>query len=150
LCSQDFAVAPDILSSPEIQAFASGFPVLILHVLVTFGLLGLGATVYAWLTPWKEIRLIREGNAAAAVAFGGVLLGLAIPLAVSLSVSTSARDILVWGAATLVIQLLAFRVVDVILTGLPQRIQDGEISASVLLVAAKLATALILAAALAG
>lgn len=143
-------MAPDILSSAEIQAFASGFPVMILHVLVTFGLLGLGAAVYAWLTPWKEIRLIREGNAAAAVAFGGVLLGLAIPLAVSLSVSTSARDILVWGVATLVIQLLAFRIVDVILTGLPQRIQDGEISASVLLVAAKLATALILAAALAG
>ncbi len=143
-------MAPAILSSPEIQAFASGFPVMILHVLVTFALLGLGATLYAWLTPWKEIPLIREGNAAAAVAFGGVLVGLAIPLAVSLSVSTSARDILVWGAATLVLQLFAFRIVDLILTGLPQRIQEGEISAAVLLVSAKLATALILAAALTG
>lgn len=143
-------MAPAILSSPEIQAFATGFPVMILHVLVTFALLGLGATLYAWLTPWKEIPLIREGNAAAGVAFGGVLIGLAIPLAVSLSVSTSARDIAVWGAATLVLQLFAFRVVDLILTGLPQRIQEGEISAAVLLVSAKLATALILAAALTG
>ena len=140
----------DTLSSPEVQAFASGFPVLVLHLVVTFGLLGLGATVYALLTPWKEIALIRDGNAAASVAFGGVLLGLAIPLAVSLSISTSTRDIVLWGVATVVLQLLAFRVVDAILTGLPQRIQDGEVSAAVLLVAAKLATALILAAALTG
>ena len=37
-----------------------------------------------------------------------------------------------------------------LLTGLPQRIQENETSAAVLLVAAKLATALILAAALTG
>jgi len=138
------------LTSPEVQAFASGFPVLVVHLLVTVGLLGLGAAVYATLTPWKEVRLIRQGNAAAAVALGGVLLGLAIPLAVSLSVSTTVRDIVIWGVATLVLQLAAFRLVDLFLTGLPQRIQRGEIAAAVLLVSAKLATALILAAALTG
>jgi putative membrane protein len=37
-----------------------------------------------------------------------------------------------------------------LLTGLPQRIREGEVSAAVLLVGAKLATALILGAALAG
>jgi putative membrane protein len=140
----------DALTSPEVQAFASGFPVLVVHLVATLSLLAGGAVIYGLLTPWKEIGLIREGNSAAAVAFGGVLLGLAIPLAVSLSVSTSVRDILLWGLATLILQLLAFRVVDLVLTGLPQRIQDGEVSAAVLLVAAKLATALILAAALTG
>ncbi|WP_269515095.1 DUF350 domain-containing protein [Brevundimonas subvibrioides] len=140
----------ETLTSPEVQAFASGFPVLVLHMVVTFALLGAGAVVYGLLTPWKEIALIREGNAAAGVAFGGVLIGLAIPLAVSMSVSTSVVDIALWGVATLVLQLLAFRVVDLLLTGLPQRIQDGEVSAAVLLVSAKLATALILAAALTG
>lgn len=138
------------LSSPEVQAFAAGFPIALMHAAVTIGLLALGATIYALLTPWKEIALIREGNAAAGVAFGGVLIGTAIPLAVSLSVSTSVRDIAIWGVATIVMQLLAFRVVDMILTGLPQRIQDGEVPAAVLLVAAKVSTALILAAALTG
>lgn len=140
----------ETLTSPEVQAFASGFPVLVLHMVVTFALLGAGAVVYGLLTPWKEIALIREGNAAAGVAFGGVLIGLAIPLAVSMSVSTSVVDIALWGVATLVLQLLAFRVVDLLLTGLPQRIQEGEVPAAVLLVSAKLATALILAAALTG
>ncbi|MBN8529435.1 MAG: DUF350 domain-containing protein [Caulobacterales bacterium] len=146
----DMSALNDVLSSPEVQAFASGFPVMVLHLGVTLGLLILGALIYALLTPWREIALIRDGNPAAAVAFAGVLLGLAIPLAVSLSVSTSVRDVALWGVATLVLQLLAFRIVDLILTGLPQRIQDGEISAAVLLVGAKLATALILSAALTG
>lgn len=140
----------NVLTSAEVQAFASGFPVLVMHLVVTLLLLAAGATVYALMTPWKEVALIREGNPAAALAFAGVLLGLAIPLAVSLSVSTSVRDITIWGVATLVLQLLAFRVVDLLLTGLPQRIKDGQMSAAIVLVGAKLATAVVLSAALTG
>ena len=139
-----------VLESAEVQAFATGFPTTMAHLGVTLGLMVGGAILYAMLTPWKEITLIRQGNAAAAVAFSGVLVGLAIPLAVSLSVSTSINDIVLWGVATVFIQLLAFRIVDMILTGLPQRIREGEIAAAVLLVGAKLSTALILAAALTG
>ncbi|MGH7027648.1 DUF350 domain-containing protein [Brevundimonas sp.] len=146
----DSSSLPSVLSSPEVQAFATGFPVLILHLIVTFGLLGMGATVYALLTPWREVALIRQGNLAAAVAFAGVLVGLAVPLAMSMSVATSIRDIVIWGVATVVLQLLAFRVVDILLTGLPQRIEKGELPAAIVLAGAKLATALILAAALTG
>ena len=146
----DSSTLTQVLESPEVQAFATGFPTTVAHLAVTLGLLGAGAVIYALLTPWKEIALIREGNAAASVAFAGVLVGLAVPLAVSLSVSTSVRDIVIWGVATVVLQLLAFRIVDLVLTGLPQRNQDGEIPAAVLLVGAKLATALILSAALTG
>lgn len=139
-----------VLESAEVQAFATGFPTTLAHLGVTLALLVAGAILYALFTPWKEIALIREGNAAAAVAFSGVLLGLAVPLAVSLSASTSLKDIVLWGAATVVLQLLAFRIVDLLLTGLPQRIREGEVAAAVLLVGAKLSTALILAAALTG
>ena len=138
----------NVLSSAEVQAFASGFPVMVAHLIVTLLLLAAGAAVYVLMTPWKEISLIREGNPAAAIGFAAILVGLAIPLAVSLSVSTSVRDILIWGVATVVLQLLAFRVVDLLLTGLPQRIEKGEVAAAVVLAGAKLATALILAAAL--
>lgn len=138
------------LISPEIQAFVGGFPVLLIHAGTTFALLAGGAAVYALLSPWKEVDQIRQGNPAATVAFGGVLLGLAAPLAVSLSVSSSTLDILIWGAVAVVMQLLAFRLVDLVLTGSPQRVRDGDLSAAVLLVSARLATALILAAALTG
>lgn len=138
------------LSSPEVQAFASGFPIMLLHTLVTVLMLLAGATLYALITPWKEISLIREGNPAAAVAFGGVLVGLAIPLSVSLAVSSSVREIFIWGVATVLLQLLIFRLTQALLAGLPDRIREGEISAAVLLVSAKLATAIVLSAAVTG
>jgi len=138
------------LQSPEIQAFATGFPITLLHAGMTILFLVIGAGVYILLTPQKEITLIREGNVAAAVSLGGMLVGLAIPLAVSLSASTSAVEIGLWGAATIVVQLLVFRLTDLVLHGLPKRIQDGEMAAATLLVGVKLATAIILAAAMAG
>lgn len=135
------------IPSPEIQAFASGFPVFLAHAGVTVFILLAAAALYVLLTPHKEITLIREGNTAAAVSLGGVLLGLAIPLSASLRASTNVIEIGLWGAVTVVVQLLVFRLVDMLLRGLPRRIQEGEMSAAALLVGAKVATALIIAAA---
>ena len=133
--------------SPEIQAFATGFPVFLLHAGVTVVILFLAAAVYILLTPHKEITLIREGNAAAAISLGGVLVGLAMPLASSLKASTNVLEVALWGVVTVFVQLLIFRLVDLVMRGLPKRIQEGEISAAALLVGAKIATALIVAAA---
>lgn len=135
------------IASPEIQAFAAGFPIFLAHTGVTVLILLAAAALYVLLTPHKEIALIREGNEAAAVSLGGVLIGLAIPLAVSLASSSNLIEIGLWGAVTVIVQLLVFRLVDLILHGLPKRIQDGEMSAAALLVGAKIATALIIAAA---
>ena len=136
--------------SSEIQAFASGFPITLMHAGISLGLLIVGCFLYGLLSPYKEVQQIREGNSASAVSFGGVILGLAGPLAMSLNASTSAIELAVWGAAVVVVQLLVFRIIDLLLTGLPQRVREGEIAAAGLLVAAKLAAAMILAAAVAG
>jgi putative membrane protein len=144
---------PDLLipelTSPEVQAFAMGFPLTLMHAGITVLMLLFGSILYALLTPYKEISAIRDGNAAAAVAFGGVIVALAVPLAVSLQASTSWREIVIWGLASVLVQLLVFRITDFVLAGLPARVQEGEVSAAVLLVAAKLACAIILAAAVA-
>jgi putative membrane protein len=138
---------PHELQSPELQAWAAGFPLALLHAGVTLLILVAGSALYALITPHREIQLIREGNAAAAVSFGGMLVALGIPLAVSLASSHSLLDIGLWGVATLFVQLLVFRLTDFLLHGLPQRIQEGEMAAAALLVCAKLATAIVLAAA---
>jgi putative membrane protein len=136
--------------APELQAFALGFPTALLHTAISFVLLILGSWLYAKLTPYREIDAIREGNAAAAVSYSGVIAGLALPLAASMHASTTTIEVIIWGAATVAVQLLAFRVIDFLLSGLPQRAQDGEVSAAVLLVAAKLGGAILLTAAVAG
>jgi len=136
--------------TPEIQAFASGFPLTLLHAGVSLLMLTLGSVVYALLSPYKEIDLIRQGNAAGSISFGGVVIGLAIPLAVSLSASPTVLEVVVWGLAVTAVQLLLFRLTDLALRGLPDRIREGDVSAVGLLAAGRLATALLLAAAVAG
>jgi len=140
---------PSQLQSPELQAWAVGFPMTLLHAAVMLIILVVGAALYALITPHREIPLIRQGNAAAAVSFGGVLMGLAAPLAVCLVRSTTVGDLALWGVTALLVQLAVFRLLDLLLHGLPQRIADGELSAAALLVSAKLAAAMILAAAIA-
>ena len=136
--------------SPEIQAFTNAILIALGHAGLTLVLLVTGAVLYALMTPHKEISLIRDGNAAAAVSFGGVLVALALPLALSMTASATALEIGLWGSMTVAVQLLAFRLTDMVLAGLPQRIREGEVAAAVLLVSAKLATAIVLAAAVAG
>ena len=133
--------------SPEIQAFAAGFPIFLAHASLTVAILFAAAALYVLLTPHKEIALIREGNTAAALSLGGVLVGLALPLSASLKASTNIIEVALWGAVTVIVQLLVFRLVDLILRGLPRRIQEGEVSAAALLVGAKIATSLVIAAA---
>jgi putative membrane protein len=96
---------PPQLQSPEIQAFASGLPLTLMHAAITLVMLVVGTALYALLTPHKEIKLIREGNAAAALSLGGVMVGLAIPLATSLKASVSPLEIVLWGVSTIAVQL---------------------------------------------
>ena len=128
-----------------IQSLISGVPVLALHLVTTFAMLIGGMGIYMWITPYEDLKLVREGNSAAAVALGGAFLGLAIPLAGSLAGSVTSLDILFWGLATVVVQLVSFKVVDWVLHGLPKRIADGQMSAAIFLAFVKVSVGAIVA-----
>jgi putative membrane protein len=138
------------LQSPELDAWASGFPVVLLHAGVTLAIFAAGAALYALLSPQREFQLVREANPAAALSFGGVLVGLALPMAFALAASTSLLEIALWSLSTAVVQLFLFWLVDLVFHGLPQRVREGDIGAAALLAGARLATAGLLAAAVAG
>lgn len=133
-----------------LDSFVAGFPILMLHSSVTIAMLIAGVLLYIWITPWDEMALIRDGNTAAAVSLGGAIIGLAIPLAFAMSASVSVYEILIWGPFTLLLQIIAFRIADLLLRNLPSRIEAGEIGAATLLVSIKLAVAAINAAAVSG
>ena len=130
-----------------IHSFLVGFPVLILHSSVTLAMLAVGVWFYIKITPYDEIELIRAGNSAAAASLAGAIIGLAVPLALSMASSVTIWEILIWGPVTLFLQLIAFRFTDLMLKDLPKRITDGEMGAALLLISIKLAVAAINAAA---
>jgi len=132
-----------------INAFVAGFPDFIIQLGVALGLFVASITIYVLMTPHKELALIRAGNPSASLAFGGVVVGLAIPLGSCLAHSFGVLDLLIWGVVTLLIQLLAFRFADMFLRGLPRRIAEGDVAAAVFLMSVKIGLALILSGAVA-
>lgn len=131
-----------------IQSFVKGFPQFLIHGGVTLALLVAGCVVHVLLTPMKEMRLIRAGNVSAGISVGAVIVGLAVPMSACLATATTVYDILIWGVVAILLQLLAFRVADLLLHDLPKRIERDEVGAALVLAGVKLAAAMVMAAAL--
>lgn len=135
--------------SAPINAFVAGFPDFVIQLGAAIGLFIASLVIYVLMTPHKELALIRAGNPSASLAFGGVVVGLAIPLGSCLEHAYGLLDLLIWGVVTLLLQLLAFRFADMLLRGLPRRIAEGDVAAAVFLMSVKIGLALIIAGAVA-
>jgi putative membrane protein len=133
---------------PVIDSLLAGVPVLLLHFLVTLFMFGFSLWLYTLVTPHNELGLVRLGNTAAALSLGGAGLGLALPLGICLYSAVNIWDILLWGSVALLLQIAAFKLLDLILSDLPKRIAQNEMSAAYLLVLLKVALAYLLASAL--
>ncbi|MDQ7044387.1 MAG: DUF350 domain-containing protein [Sulfurimonas sp.] len=92
--------------------------------------------LYALVTPYDDYKLIfEENNTAAAVGFGGAILGLSIPLYSALISSVSYIDFLIWALVATVIQLILALVMTRIKGkfALEQKINDGVVSVGILM-----------------
>ena len=95
--------------------------------------------IYIWVTPHPEIKLIRENNLAAALAFAGSLLGFCLPLASAIANSVALVDCVAWGVIALIIQIAIFYLVRLPIPKISERIENGEMASGLWLGAASLA-----------
>lgn len=132
------------------DSLMTGLPFFLLHSSVTFLMLGAGLYIYVRITPFDELALIRSKNNAAAITLGGAIVGFAIPLAASLKTSLNLWDIVIWGFVTLVLMLISYRIIDILVRDLAERVEANELGPAVLLASIKVAVGLIAAASVAG
>ena len=102
--------------------------------------------IYGLITPYEEVRLISEGNAASAYSYGGALLGFAIPLAGAISHSVGVLDMIIWAGLALVIQVITFLIVRLVMPHIVSDIPDNKVSCGVFLGVLSLAAGIINAA----
>jgi putative membrane protein len=124
----------------------NGIPPFLAYFAVAIILVLIFVRIYTWVTPQDELALIKANNAAAALAFGGALIGFALPLASAITHSLSLLDCAVWGAVALIVQVLTFVVLRIAIRQLPERINQGEIATGTFSAAAAIAVGLINAA----
>jgi putative membrane protein len=126
-----------------LQQSITGFPAFIIHLAAALGMLAMFLFIYAMITPYREFRLIRDGNIAAAISLSGAMIGFTIPLAKAVAQSGSLLDMLMWGGIALVVQLLAYAVVRMMIPAIAKDIPDGKIAQGAFLGALSLATGLL-------
>jgi putative membrane protein len=120
--------------------------------LVYFGIASIAVVIflaiYVTVTPHHEFRLIREGNAAAAISLGGAILGYTIPLAKAVSQSGGILDMLLWSGVALVAQLVAYGITRLVLPHLSSHVNEGKAASGIFLAAISVAIGLLNAAAM--
>ena len=130
----------------SVAASIAGLPSFLLYLATAAVLTGVYGVLYGLVTAHNELRLIRENNTAAAIAFSGSLLGFVIPLASAIAYSVSLGDCLIWGVVALLVQVLTYFGLRLGIDRLSDRIADGEIGAGTWLGAGSLAAGILNAA----
>ncbi len=124
----------------------AGLPYFAAFFGVSLLLLTICLALYVVITPYPEIKLIREGNAAAAASLGGVIIGFALPLASVVVNSVSLLDMLLWSAVALFVQLVAFAGVRLMVPAIARNVSEGQVSSGILAGAMAIALGLLNAA----
>ncbi|MBM6618947.1 DUF350 domain-containing protein [Bacillus suaedaesalsae] len=85
-----------------------------IYALTALGVFIAAMLIIVLVTRHKEFELIGKGNQAAALSFGGKLLGIAFVLGSAITNSVSLLDMVIWGVVGLVAQLLFFFISELI------------------------------------
>jgi len=96
-------------------------------------LLVVALTIYVQLTPYHEIRLIRQGNRAAAYSLGGTAIGMAIVLYSTASGTLNVVELAAWGGIGLIGQVVVFLAVSLLIPGLRQGLESDKEGYGILL-----------------
>ncbi len=91
--------------------------------------------LYALITPYDELKLVRAGNTAAAISFSGALIGMVLPVAFAVVSSHNLVTMLLWGGVACVVQLIVFLVVRLLMPQLNQDIPADRVATGIFLAA---------------
>lgn len=86
--------------------------------------------VYCKMTPYDELKLIHGGNTAAAISFGGALIGFTLPLYSAITHSIGFTDMLIWAVIAMLVQFAVFGSVRLIFKDLANEIENNHTAAA--------------------
>ena len=121
-------------------------PWFLAYMATAIGLTLAYVVIYMWVTPHPEIKLIRENNVAASLAFAGSLIGFCMPLASAIANSDSLVDCAMWGVIAIAVQIIIFYLVCLPIPKISERIEKGEVASGLWLGVTSLAGGLLNAA----
>jgi len=106
-------------------------------------MLGVFTAIYTTVTRYNEFALLRAGNIAALLSFGGALVGFSLTVCVSIAVHASFVMFVVWAFAAMAVQILVYVVVSYGIRGMNEAIEENNIAMGGLLGAISLSAGVV-------
>lgn len=111
----------------------AALPHFLAYLGVSILVLAVFLVIYTWMTRHNEWDLIRRGNTAASVSLSGALIGFSLPLASVIAHAGDFADLVVWALVAMVVQLIAYFLVNVIASDVSAAIERGQMAQAVML-----------------
>ncbi len=113
----------------------SGFDEFLIYAGLSVAFIYIFMILYLWITPYNEVKLIKDGNVAAALGLSGSVLGFTFPLAAAIFNSVHPWDMMLWAVIAAIVQLLVYVAVRYTLLNVVRRIPDGQVATGIVLAA---------------
>jgi uncharacterized membrane protein YjfL (UPF0719 family) len=121
------------------------FPGFVIHLIAALAIF-LGLTwFYRLAHRFPFLEHVGNHNVAAAIAYGSIQIGFAIPLAACLIAGSGMLDLMIWAVPVGLVQYLCFLVFDAIFHGLPRRIAANDVAVAIMIAASRISVAIIIA-----
>jgi putative membrane protein len=124
----------------------AGFDEFLIYAGLAIAFIYLYMIVYLLITPYNELKLIKDGNIAAAISLSGSVLGFTFPLAAAIFQAVHPWDMMLWAVIAAVVQLLVYVAVRYSLLNVTRRIPDGQVATGIVLGAISVSAGLLNAA----
>lgn len=95
----------------------------------------LGMVIFSWMTPYKDMEELKNGNKAAALAMGGKFIGTAIILGVAAYTNTSIWFMMLWFAVGYVCLIASYWIFELVTPGfkIGEHLKQGNVAVGILL-----------------
>lgn len=111
----------------------SGFDEFLVYAGLSIAYIYVFMLAYLKLTPYNELKLIKDGNIAAALSLSGSVLGFTFPLAASIYQASHPWDMMLWALIAGIVQLLVYIAVRYSLLNVTRRIPEGQTATGIVL-----------------
>jgi putative membrane protein len=124
----------------------SGFDEFLVYAGLAIAFIYVFLIIYLKITPYNELKLIKDGNLAAALSLSGALLGFTFPLAAAIFQASHPWDMMLWALIAAAVQLLVYVAVRFSLLNVNRRIPEGQVATGVVLAAVSVSAGILNAA----
>lgn len=103
------------------------------YMFISITMLVIFAVAYVRTTPIKEFSLIKTGNLACALSFGGALMGFCIALASSIANNVFLLDFILWGVGAALLQIGIYFVVARLIPNIGVELENNNVAVGTLM-----------------